>query len=98
MAIKKLLNLSERLNSHDNLYKSIISQNVLNREKRRMNMKFKVIENEMPAFESELNNFISRKDLEIHDVQYSTSGIAPDVEKGWAATNMHNALIKYSEI
>lgn len=61
-------------------------------------MKFKVIENEMPAFEKELNNFISREDIEIHDVQYSTSGIAPDVEKGWAATNMHNALIKYSDI
>lgn len=97
MAIKKLLNRA-KIKQRDNIYKSIISQNVLSREKRRMNMKFKVIENEMPAFEKELNNFISREDIEIHDVQYSTSGIAPDVEKGWEATNMHNALIKYSDI
>lgn len=61
-------------------------------------MKFKVIENEMPAFESELNKFVSRDDIKIHDIQYSTSGIAPDRENGWPATNMHNALIKYTEI
>ncbi len=46
-------------------------------------MKFKVMENEMPAFESELNKFVSRDDIKIHDIQYSTSGIAPDRENGW---------------
>ncbi|MEK5331518.1 hypothetical protein [Lysinibacillus sp. FSL W8-0992] len=61
-------------------------------------MKLKVIENEMPAFEIELNNFISQENIKVHDIQYSTSGIAPDIENRWPATNMHNALIKYSLI
>lgn len=60
-------------------------------------MKFKVIETEMPEFEEELNKFISRKDIEILDVKYSTSGLAPDIEYGWHTANMHNALISYKD-
>jgi hypothetical protein len=61
-------------------------------------MKFKVIENEMPEFETQLNEFISRKDIDLIYVQYSTSGLAPDGEMGWHTANMHNALIAYKEL
>jgi Sporulation protein Cse60 len=60
-------------------------------------LKFKVIENEMPKFEEELNDFISKKDIEIVDVKYSTSGLAPDESYGWHTCNMHNALIIYNQ-
>lgn len=60
-------------------------------------MKFKVIENEMPDFEKVLNEFVSRKDIEVLDVKYSTSGLAPDEEYGWHTANMHNALVSYRE-
>ena len=60
-------------------------------------MKFKVIENEMPEFESQLNEFVSNKGIEILDIKYSTSGLAPDEECGWHTANMHNALISYRE-
>lgn len=60
-------------------------------------MKFKIIENEMPEFESHLNEFVSREDIEILNVKYSTSGLAPDEDAGWNTCNMHNALISYKE-
>lgn len=61
-------------------------------------MKFKVIEGDIASvFEQELNEFASRKDIEVIEIQYSTSGLAPDTEAGWNATILHNALIKYIE-
>lgn len=61
-------------------------------------MKFKIIENEMPEFEKELNKFISQENIQVVDIKYSTSGLAPDLEQGWTVTNMHNALISYREV
>lgn len=60
-------------------------------------MKFKVIEDEMPGFELKLNEFVSDENIEVLNIQYSTSGLAPDEEYGWHASNMHNALISYKE-
>lgn len=61
-------------------------------------MKFKVIENEMPHFEEELNEFVSRNDIEVLDIKYSTSGIGSAPELGWEPANMHNALISYLKV
>lgn len=61
-------------------------------------IKIKVIENEMPYFETEINEFISQENIEVINIQYSTSGLAPDEECGWHTANMHNALIQYKEL
>jgi hypothetical protein len=62
-----------------------------------MKFKVKVIENEMPKFEEDVNEFISQTNLKILDIQYSTSGFPPDEEYGWHSAIFHNALIKYVE-
>lgn len=63
-----------------------------------MHFKIKVIENELPAFEEEINDFVSKRNVEVLDIKYSTSGLSPDEEYGWHTTNMHNSLITYREL
>lgn len=60
-------------------------------------LKIKVIENEMPDFEIQVNEFVSRENIEITNMQYSTSGLAPDTECGWHTTHMHSVMISYKE-
>lgn len=60
-------------------------------------MRVKIIENEMPVFEEQVNEFLEQ-DIEILDMQYSTSSLAPDEECGWPTANMHSVMIRYRVI
>lgn len=62
-----------------------------------MGVKFKVIEGELKDFENEMNEFISREDVSIIKVQYSSSGLAPDTDCGWNTCYFHSALITYNK-
>lgn len=61
-------------------------------------LKYKVIENEMRDFVIELNSFTEREDIEVVNIQYSTSGLAPKDATDMSSVNMHNALISYYEL
>ena len=60
-------------------------------------IKYKVIENDMPHFENDLNEFASQNNIEIIDIKYSTSATPPDDNQGWCTIHYHNALITYKE-
>lgn len=60
-------------------------------------IKFKVFEDERDGFEKQLNEFVSQPEIEILDIQYSTSATPPDDNQGWCTINFHNALVKYIE-
>jgi hypothetical protein len=60
-------------------------------------MKYKIIENTMPEFEKELNEFASQKDIEVISLNYSTSRIVVDEHDGLKYENMHNVLIQYTD-
>lgn len=61
-------------------------------------MKVKIIENEMPEFESNINDFTANEDIHILNIHYSVSALPADIEYGWHVINMHNALITYTDI